>query len=881
MTQSTIESSIVQTNGQPERKPIKVLHVDDDLGFLKVSNQILENTGGFEVDTATSVEEAREKMGKNTYDIIVSDYQMPEKDGLQFLKELREAGNQIPFIIFTGKGREQVAIKALNLGADQYLNKIGGPETVYTELEYAIRKTVKSKRGEETQESVQKRLANVFAASPDAITVTDLTGKIVECNKATLELYGFSSKDEVIGRNAFEHIVESDRQRAVKNMKKVLEQDSIKNVEYTSLRRDGSTFTAELSASVIRDSSGKPKGFVGIIKDITERKKAAEALKESEKRFRAVFEGATDGILAADTVKQRFVFANPRLCEITGYSLEELLKLGVSDIHPKEDLPYVNDQFTKQVEEKLTLATDIPVLRKDKQVAYCDVNSKILEIGKQQYLVGFFRDTTERKKTEEALRESEEKYRTIVESATDAIFEFNEDGELLTVNQKAAKMLGVKPENLTGKKMHDLFPTAIADEQLESVQAVFQTGNPVLNKESWTKTKSGLRWASTSLIPVKSSSGKIVKVLGFSQDVTERKKMEDALILSEERYRNIVDLAPAGIMTLDLKGVLTSANSTFLKLTGFSRNEIVDKHFTKLGTLRARDIPRYAKIFSSILRGKLPPPSEFPFTRKNGTTGWAEAHFGFIKKKGKIVGFQAYIRETSDRKKSLDKLKALNEKLEVVGGLTRHDVRNKLSTVQGRIFLAKQKLSGNVEAEEDLVEAQRAIVEAERILSFAGEYENLGMEELTYVSIGNNVKEAVSLLPGAGAELEGIKITDDCEGMCVLADSMLRQLFYNLIDNSVKHGGHVSQIRIGCETGKKNLKLLYEDNGVGVPKAEREKIFEKGYGKGSGYGLYLIKKMCEVYGWNIKETGKQGKGAQFTITIPKLNEQGKANYKLN
>ena len=112
---------------------------------------------------------------------------------------------------------------------------------------------------EKSQDRVLKRLENVFAASPDAITVTDLTGKIVECNKATLELYGFSSKDEVIGRNAFEHIAESDRERAVENTKKVLKQGSIKNIEYTSLRRDGSTFNAELSVSVIRDSSGNPE----------------------------------------------------------------------------------------------------------------------------------------------------------------------------------------------------------------------------------------------------------------------------------------------------------------------------------------------------------------------------------------------------------------------------------------------------------------------------------------------------------------------------------------------------------------------------------------------------------------------------------------------
>jgi len=106
----------------------------------------------------------------------------------------------------------------------------------------------------------------------------------------------------------------------------------------------------------------------------------------------------------------------------------------------------------------------------------------------------------------------------------------------------------------------------------------------------------------------------------------------------------------------------------------------------------------------------------------------------------------------------------------------------------------------------------------------------------------------------------------------LLADSLLRQLFYNLIDNSLKHGEKVSRIRVHYEEmGKGQLKLVYEDDGVGIPMAEKEKIFKEGYGKGTGYGLYLIKKISEVYGWNIRETGKKGKGAQFTITIPKEN----------
>jgi len=130
-------------------KPIRVLLVDDDTSLLKLAKRALQTEGSFQVETALSVQEAFQKIKEEKFDVIVSDYMMPDKDGLTFLKELREKGENIPFIIFTGKGREEVAKEALNLGADQYLSKTGDPEIVYRELAHSITKAAKIREAEE------------------------------------------------------------------------------------------------------------------------------------------------------------------------------------------------------------------------------------------------------------------------------------------------------------------------------------------------------------------------------------------------------------------------------------------------------------------------------------------------------------------------------------------------------------------------------------------------------------------------------------------------------------------------------------------------------------------------------------------------------------
>jgi signal transduction histidine kinase len=253
---------------------------------------------------------------------------------------------------------------------------------------------------------------------------------------------------------------------------------------------------------------------------------------------------------------------------------------------------------------------------------------------------------------------------------------------------------------------------------------------------------------------------------------------------------------------------------------------------------------------------------------------------------GKLFGYVGVYKDITRLKNAEERLKEMNkrlevtnEKLHVVGGLTRHDVRNKLSAVTGNAYLLRRKLAEDPKALEQLTDMEGAIRMVERIFEFARAYEKLGVEQLACMDVGKAVDEAASLF----SDLKGVKIVNECNGLTVLADSLLTQLLYNLVDNSLKHGEKTRQIKTYYRTPSADqLELVYEDDGVGIPNNMRSNLFKEGFtsGKGTGYGLFMIKRMCEVYGWTIQETGKQGKGAQFTMLIPRIGSTGKANYQI-
>lgn len=273
---------------------IRLLHVDDDRVILELAGLFLSQAGDFSVDTATSGESAIEMLSRQDYDAIVSDYTMPGCSGLDLLKYVREKDKNTPFLIFSDQNDEEVVIDALTSGADFFLPKGHQVRSQFIQLEHAIRESVMRRRAEKQHDSVSARLKVMESAirgSPFPLCFCDIYGRIQFANRACLELWGYSNENDVIGKHAIEFVAwpEIDT-RAIPDLLTMKGWSG----QAVALRKDRSTFDAQVHVNVIHDNSGSPLGFIGSFTDITAQKETRSRLEAYVRDMRLVSEKASE-----------------------------------------------------------------------------------------------------------------------------------------------------------------------------------------------------------------------------------------------------------------------------------------------------------------------------------------------------------------------------------------------------------------------------------------------------------------------------------------------------------------------------------------------------------------------------------------------------------
>ncbi len=282
---------------------LRVLHVDDDISFLQISKEILELEGQFEVETALSVDDAFLKLADGGFDVVVSDYEMPMKNGLDFLRELKEKNVDVPFILFTGKGREEAAIKALNLGADGYYNKQGSTETVYGELSHGIRLAAERRKNGAALVESEKRYRTIMEQAADVILVHDKSGQIIDANEAASRKLGYTRKELL--SMSINDISPEATASAIENLwSKILAGQTFTLGCYHK-HKNGNIIPVEVTIGPL--TVDNEVRVIGLVRDVTERKKAERLLKESQEQLKAIILNAPIGI--ATTGSNMFILS--------------------------------------------------------------------------------------------------------------------------------------------------------------------------------------------------------------------------------------------------------------------------------------------------------------------------------------------------------------------------------------------------------------------------------------------------------------------------------------------------------------------------------------------------------------------------------------------
>jgi len=416
------------------------------------------------------------------------------------------------------------------------------------------------KETDEALSQISDRLQLATSAAKIGIWDLDVINNKLVWDDKMYQLYGIRPDSFAGAYEAWEACLHpDDLMQERENVQMALHGEKEFDTEFRVIWPDRSVHYIKANGMVQRESSGRAVRMVGTNWDITEFKLATNALLESELRFRTVLENARDGILVADINSKKFIMSNKMMCMMLGYSPEEIRSLSVVDIHPEKDLGRTLDIFEKQAKEEPVSNTEVPVIRKDGTVFYADINSSLINIAGKKYLMGLFRDTTERRRIDEALKVSEERYRKLAEAAHDAIFTIGCDNCIQYINSFAAKNMGFLPEEVIGKQIEKIFRPEQSNHMKQILQKVCLKGEPFYTEER-ISFQNQEHWQSSWLVPIEDTSGKVNAVMGISRDITTLKRIEDALRIAklEAESANMVKINFLHTMSHELRTPLNA-----------------------------------------------------------------------------------------------------------------------------------------------------------------------------------------------------------------------------------------------------------------------------------------------------------------------------------
>jgi PAS domain S-box-containing protein len=731
----------------------------------------------------------------------------------------------------------------------------------------------------------------LFENSPEGVVFLDKHDRIIDVNKAFTTLFGFTLK-EAQGRQLDDLIVPGDLLHEADDLSTRVTKNETVQVETIRKRKDGSAIYVSIIGSPIRLGRNRI-GVCGIYRDITAQKQAEGALKESQDRYRTLVESADDIIYTAD-LTGHFLYANPVALKITGYPEKEIIGKSYLDLIRPDCRPDAEAFYRGQVRTHTESSYyEFPVVTKQKTEVWLAQHVQLIVHNNR--IVGIqavARDITARRDAEAALRESEKRLHTVINTASEGITFSDEKGFFEIFNNAMERITGYSHTEANAGDFSLLLYPDPSDRQhaLDGLKELLEK-KEIREVESTIRTKSGeqrIVLTSTSLLDL---GGKKMFLSAY-RDVTVRITAQKALEESESRFRELYDDAPVGYHELDAQGRITRVNRKELEMLGYSAEEMIGHHVWSF----VEDPKKSRESVLAKLAGTVIPKGSYERTyiRKDGSKLAVLVDEHIIRgQHGEVTSIRTTIQDITER---IEAERALHEAKEAAEAATRaksqflavmsHEIRTPMNGVIGMTDLL---LTTDLSAEQrEFVETVRSSGESllaiiNDILDFSKiESGKIELEQHPF-EVRDCIEEVFELLAPKALEksLDLLYWVDPRVPSIVVGDNLrLRQILFNLVGNAIKftnEGEIYASVTLGWKVGNDcQLEFFVRDTGIGIPQDRTDRLFKafsqvdssttRKYG-GTGLGLAISTRLVELMQGRIWVESEEGKGTTFFFNI--------------
>jgi len=739
-------------------------------------------------------------------------------------------------------------------------------ERINEELTESIRERVKS----------EARAESFLNLSLDMFSMPGFDGYFKYVNPAWERTLGYT-REEILSTSLTELIHPDDRDSTVEEIREIGAGKETMNFRNRYRCKDGSYRWLSWSAVNVPEE----QVMFAVAQDITDMKSAELDVAESKDELEAIYNGLGDGLMVVDVEAGTVVRSNHVLDSMLGYSQEELTGMPITRVHPPEELQQKGWEVEKGG-KGMKHVQDLICLRKDGSTFPVDMTGTSINYKGRPSVVAIMKDATERKKAGEALKASEQTLQTIFDSMPGLLSFKNRDNVIVRANKMFADSLGMQVEEIEGRPLSEIFPDQ-GEEYWKDDLEVIESGKPKLGIEEPLDTPEGTTWLRTDMVPYRDTDGEIIGVVGFSVDITERKRAEEELRLKESAISTSIN----GIAIADMERRLTYVNGAFLELHGYeSPDEVLGREILEF----VKDERELAPVMNELLEtGSW--VGELKSKRKDGLLFDGQFTTSVIlDERGNPVAMLATMLDITERKRAEELIKKNSEELKNLIEIAAHELRHPATVFRGyaQILISnwedmdretiQDALSRIDEATTRLIRLVDSLLETSRI-----ERGKIDLS-LSEVDPAAPVRLAIEEFRSRESDRE-LRLNCAALDKEIMDAEKVKQVLVILIDNAVKYSDEECPIDIECVKVEGEIVYRVADLGPGIPDKDRGCIFERFYQvadvlhhslPGIGLGLYIAKTIVEVHGGWISEEPRDGGGSVFSFGIPAVRESDHA-----